>query len=105
MKTEWGSLQEQYTRKCMTVLMHNFLYYVLSDPTIEDHEYDKLFRDLEEFERKHPSLVHPKSPTQKVGSGNMIDYPRSILHLMKNHPKFEQQLAFKGLVWGWPRRG
>lgn len=47
---------------------HNYRYYVLDSPVISDDEYDKLMRRLEEFEAKHPKLLTPDSPTQRVGA-------------------------------------
>jgi DNA ligase (NAD+) len=46
---------------------HNFRYYVLDDPSILDGDFDKLLRELEFIESKHPELRRPDSPTQKVG--------------------------------------
>lgn len=47
---------------------HNYRYYVLNDPVISDHEYDLLFRELQELEAAHPELITPDSPTQRVGA-------------------------------------
>src|SRR5271169_6225556 len=47
---------------------HNYRYYVLAAPTIEDAEYDALFRDLQALEREHPALSSADSPTQRVGA-------------------------------------
>ncbi|MEA2032075.1 MAG: NAD-dependent DNA ligase LigA, partial [Euryarchaeota archaeon] len=47
---------------------HNYRYYVLDEPEISDAEYDRLFKELEEFESKYPKLVTPDSPTQRVGA-------------------------------------
>ncbi|MFN5579043.1 MAG: DNA ligase LigA-related protein, partial [Akkermansiaceae bacterium] len=47
---------------------HNQLYYTQAEPEISDAEYDKLFRELEDLEKKHPELANPNSPTQRVGS-------------------------------------
>ena len=47
---------------------HNQLYYTQAEPEISDAEYDKLFRELEELEKKHPHLADLNSPTQRVGS-------------------------------------
>ncbi len=47
---------------------HNQLYYTQAEPEISDAEYDKLFRELEDLENKHPHLADPNSPTQRVGS-------------------------------------
>ncbi|MEA3493419.1 MAG: NAD-dependent DNA ligase LigA [Candidatus Margulisiibacteriota bacterium] len=46
---------------------HDYLYYVLDKPEISDREYDKLFSELKELEKKNPSLIIPDSPTQRVG--------------------------------------
>ncbi len=46
---------------------HDYLYYVLDRPEIQDFEYDRLFRRLEELERSYPELVADDSPTQRVG--------------------------------------
>jgi len=42
-------------------------YYVLDRPTLSDAAYDKLFRDLQALESKHPSLRTADSPTLRVG--------------------------------------
>jgi DNA ligase (NAD+) len=46
---------------------HAHRYYVLDAPEIPDAEYDKLFRELQELESRHPELATPDSPTQRVG--------------------------------------
>lgn len=46
---------------------YNYEYYVLDNPSIPDGEYDKLMRQLQELENKHPELITPDSPTQRVG--------------------------------------
>lgn len=46
----------------------NYEYYVLDAPTISDEQYDALLRELTEIEGKHPELVTPESPTQRVGA-------------------------------------
>ena len=56
--------------------MHQYRYYVLSDPTISDSEYDRLFRELVEIEAAHPDLRTPDSPTQRVGSDLSADLPK-----------------------------
>ena len=45
----------------------NHAYYVLDKPEMSDAEYDRLFRELQELEAKHPELRAPDSPTQRVG--------------------------------------
>ena len=47
---------------------HNYRYYVLDDPEIPDSEYDRLLRELQALEQKHPDLISSDSPTQRVGA-------------------------------------
>ena len=45
---------------------HDHRYYVLEDPQIGDGEYDALIHELRGLEERHPELVTPDSPTQRV---------------------------------------
>ncbi len=47
---------------------HDYRYYVLDDPEISDREYDSLLAALRRLEARHPDLVTPDSPTQRVGA-------------------------------------
>ena len=47
---------------------HSYRYYVLSQPTISDAEYDQLFRELQKLEAAHPEAVRADSPSQRVGA-------------------------------------
>ena len=53
---------------------HNYRYYVQDDPTITDAEYDRLMQELIELESKHPELVTPDSPTQRVGAAPLDEF-------------------------------
>jgi DNA ligase (NAD+) len=46
---------------------HNRRYYEEAAPTISDREFDALYRELGDLEKKFPSLVTADSPTQRVG--------------------------------------
>jgi DNA ligase (NAD+) len=46
---------------------HEYLYYVLDSPEISDAAFDRLMNELKELEDKHPGLLTPDSPTQRVG--------------------------------------
>lgn len=50
-----------------TLRHHEYLYYVLDQPEITDAEYDRMMRRLQELEARHPELITPDSPTQRVG--------------------------------------
>ena len=48
---------------------HQFKYYVLDAPSITDAAFDKLLKELEALEAKHPQLLEPDSPSLGVGGG------------------------------------
>ncbi|MBX7144086.1 MAG: NAD-dependent DNA ligase LigA [Oligoflexia bacterium] len=54
-------------------------YYVLSQPTLSDAEYDRRFRELEHLEREYPQYSRPDSPTQRVGSSPRTGF-KTIKH-------------------------
>jgi DNA ligase (NAD+) len=53
---------------------HNYRYYVLDEPSIDDAEYDALFRELQALEREHPALATADSPTQRVGGAPAAEF-------------------------------
>jgi DNA ligase (NAD+) len=58
---------------------HNYRYYVLDDPEIPDSEYDRLLRELQALEARHPELITADSPTQRVGA-EPLDAFDEVLH-------------------------
>ena len=46
----------------------NYKYYVLSQPTLSDREFDTMMRRLQDLEAKYHDMADPDSPTQHVGS-------------------------------------
>ncbi|MDH5724097.1 MAG: NAD-dependent DNA ligase LigA, partial [Nitrospira sp.] len=60
--------RERLARLKAQIRQHDYLYYVKDQPEISDGEYDRLFRELLEFERTHPDLISLDSPTQRVGA-------------------------------------
>ena len=47
---------------------HNHKYYVLSQPSISDKEYDDLLKELIDLESSFPEFLDINSPSQRVGS-------------------------------------
>ena len=58
---------------------HNYRYYVLDDPEVADAQFDALMRELQALESRHPDLVDPDSPTQRVG-GMASRAFRAVVH-------------------------
>jgi DNA ligase (NAD+) len=46
---------------------HDRRYHQEAAPTISDREYDQLYRELSDLEKRFPKLATPDSPTQRVG--------------------------------------
>ncbi|QYC44612.1 DNA ligase [Nonomuraea coxensis DSM 45129] len=57
-------------------------YYVLSQPTVSDAQFDEWFKELLALEEAHPSLQTPDSPTQKVGAAPSGDFAK-VQHLAR----------------------
>ena len=47
---------------------HNYNYYVLNAPQIDDFTFDALLHELQSLENAHPEMYDANSPTQRVGS-------------------------------------
>lgn len=65
---------------------HNRRYYIDSNPTISDAEYDELFRELQRLEQEYPLLARSDSPTQRVGASPVdgfetVEHQRPMLSL------------------------
>lgn len=72
-------IKSEYEQLCKQAEQHNFNYYVLDDPTIEDDEYDRLMRRIKEIEAENPEIVSESSPTQHVG-GFAINTFEKVTH-------------------------
>ena len=104
---------------------HNYAYYVLDNPILEDSEYDQLRRSLLALEEQYPDLVQPDSPINKVGDmplsaftqvthdipmlslGNVFDYDElhgfmrrvnDRLNDAQKNPEYEMELKLDGLA-------
>jgi DNA ligase (NAD+) len=63
------------------ILQHDYKYYVLAQPEISDQDYDKLYRQLQDFEKQFPDLLTPDSPTQRVGV-ELVGGFQAVKHLV-----------------------
>jgi DNA ligase (NAD+) len=59
---------------CRLIDYHNHLYYVEARTEISDREFDQLLEELRQLEARHPDLVTPDSPTQRVGGKPIDDF-------------------------------
>ncbi len=51
-------------------------YYIDNSPLVSDVEYDRLYKELEDLEKKYPEYVMEDSPTKTVGikHNNIISF-------------------------------
>jgi DNA ligase (NAD+) len=80
---------------------HEYQYHVLDSPEISDAEYDAKMRELREVEGRHPELITPDSPSQRVGGKPKegfakVEHSRPMLSL--DNVNSEQELG------DWERR-
>lgn len=73
---------EQYLEKVSLAKKYAQAYYVDDEPLASDEEYDKLLRELKDFESKNESLISKDSPTQHIGSVIQSEF-KKIRHLKK----------------------
>ncbi len=60
---------------------HDYRYYVLDDPIIDDVAYDGLYAELRALEVAHPELASADSPTQRIGAGPRTEL-RTVPHVV-----------------------
>ncbi|MBE9467612.1 MAG: NAD-dependent DNA ligase LigA [Bacteroidetes bacterium] len=58
---------------------HNYSYYVKSQPTISDYDYDMLINELINLEKENPEFFDSNSPSQRVGNDINVEF-KQIKH-------------------------
>ncbi len=61
---------------------HNYAYYVMDNPEIDDYSYDMLMQELKGYEEKYPELDDPNSPTKRVG-GQALNIFEKVTHTVQ----------------------
>jgi DNA ligase (NAD+) len=73
--------KKHHTQRADEIRRHDHAYYVEGRQLITDREYDQLFHELQELEKKFPGLITPESPTQRVSGAPSEKFAR-VKHLM-----------------------
>lgn len=68
MSSSTASIERRLEQLGRELDRHNRLYYIEDRPEIDDAEYDRLFRELQDLESRHPKWARADSPTQRVGT-------------------------------------
>lgn len=72
-------------------------YHVLDEPLVPDSEYDKVYQQLLDLERRFPHLIAPDSPSRKVG-GEPLPHFEQVKHdipMLSLGNAFEDDDVFK----------
>ncbi|MCB0335167.1 MAG: NAD-dependent DNA ligase LigA, partial [Bdellovibrionales bacterium] len=81
-----------------TIEEHSYRYYVLSQPTVSDAQWDAMLRELQKLEADFPDLIRPDSPTQRVGSSALTEFSqvthRTPMLSLSNAMNLEELEAF-----------
>jgi DNA ligase (NAD+) len=72
--------RSRHARLAEEIRRHDHAYYVVGKQAITDVEYDRLFQELLELEKKFPDLVTAESPSQRVGGAPAEGFSR-VRHL------------------------
>lgn len=73
------SAPDSYARLVAEVNRLAYHYYVLDEPLVPDSEYDRLFRQILDWERAHPENIAADSPSQRVGAAPLPAF-NSVTH-------------------------
>ncbi|TDC68910.1 NAD-dependent DNA ligase LigA [Actinomadura sp. GC306] len=76
----------------------NYRYYVLDQPSLSDADYDRLMREIQGLEERHPELVTPDSPTQRVGAPIVTDFA-TVEHLERMQSLDNAMSADELVAW------
>lgn len=74
-KVDGPLLQDRVKWLREVLIFHEYRYYQLNDPLISDFEFDTLYKELLGWEEEYPELVTPDSPTQRVSSDLVNEFP------------------------------
>jgi len=71
--------KERISQLIQEIQFHDHRYYVLDKPIVDDTEYDRLIRELQDLEHEYPELKKNDSPTQRVGGEPLASF-KEVAH-------------------------
>ena len=94
------SIQKKIEKLRKQIQIQDHLYYNLDKPQISDRDYDRLYQELQDLEEKHPSLIAPDSPTQRVPGEALPHFEKQehrqkMLSLQNTYSKEEVEEFFE----------
>ena len=64
---DFQAAEKRVSELTKEITRHNYNYYVMDNPTVDDYEYDMLMQELKALENEFPQLASENSPTKRVG--------------------------------------
>lgn len=62
-----SEVKEKIQQLTQEITQHNYNYYVLSNPTVSDYDFDMMLEQLMKLEQEFPEFADENSPTKRVG--------------------------------------
>lgn len=72
--SELNKIKEEIGKLRRKIQHHDYCYYVLNQPELSDHEYDRLMQYLKKLEERYPKFKTIDSPTQRVGGEPLKEF-------------------------------
>ncbi len=90
---EFLEAKQKWEELVRVITYHNQKYYTEDAPEIEDDEYDRLYRQLQDLEEEFPALATPDSPTRKIGGAVRSQFApvRHEVPLESLHDSFSEE--------------
>ena len=76
---EMNNAKQKIKELSEKIRKHNYNYYILSQPTISDFDFDMLLEELQDLEKHNPEYVEPDSPTKRIGGDITKDF-KQVVH-------------------------
>ena len=89
----------QIAKRRRQIIVHRYIYYVLSTSLITDLQYDMWDRELTSLVAQYPEAAATAAyaddcPSKCVGSSNLWDYPRELQYLGDSLVAFNERWPF-----------
>ena len=76
---ELEEAKEKIEQLTLELQEHNYNYYVLNQPVINDYDFDMMLEELQRLEKQYPQFALPESPAQRVG-GEITKKFKAVKH-------------------------
>ena len=77
---ELNQAKERIEQLIEEINVHNYKYYVESNPSISDYDFDMLLKELETLETQFPEFAFDYSPSKRVG-GDITKKFETVKHV------------------------